>query len=496
MNGNKGGLGRGADRSTTYKGPTFSDTKIPQVHYSRAGIEASQKLAETAEEISMRIQDQLDVDAAHQARQEGIRDGSEGNIELQRYSTIRGREYNKAALSSYAIRVDMDASERIARLYEENSNDPASLQAAYEDYEKGVASTLKELDPESGLLFSQRFRAKAGTFIDRARDNQFTRMKEETEFLAHQHDVVMDRQIEAIGSDLFSDNPLRQNSAITALNQIRGDRAAIYNRTAPSTETFNFRPEVSEAIKVASAEHGVSEEFLSVIAKLESNGNPKAKNKNSTAAGLFQFIDDSAKEYGITDKFDPYQSANAAAAMMKDNMQGLTEALGRSPNVGELYLAHQQGLTGAVELLTNPEAKAVSIRGEKAVKLNGGDANMTAEEFASKWINKAQKALSSGKPIYSPVERLKAAQDFEDRAMKAAVTGWFSQQSPEARADALLRFTNGDMSVQLVDENGNMQSINFYDRMSDDVRQELMKDMKFRVDFEQGQEDRKEKLFE
>jgi hypothetical protein len=136
------------------------------------------------------------------------------------------------------------------------------------------------------------------------------------------------------------------------------------------------------------AENGLPAGFLERTAFLESRGNPRAKNPDSSAGGLFQQIDDNARAYGVKDRFDPVQSTDGAVDFAVDNMRILTTALGREPTAAELYLAHQQGGEGARRLLANPNAKAVDIVGAKAVRLNGGNVDMTAGEFASLWLDK------------------------------------------------------------------------------------------------------------
>jgi hypothetical protein len=136
------------------------------------------------------------------------------------------------------------------------------------------------------------------------------------------------------------------------------------------------------------AENGLPQGYLERTAFIESRGNPSAKNPNSSAGGLFQFIDSTAKQYGVRDKFNPVQATDGAVDLAVDNMRILTTALGRKPTAAELYLAHQQGGEGARRLLSNPNAKAVDIVGAEAVRLNGGNVDMTAGEFASLWLDK------------------------------------------------------------------------------------------------------------
>jgi hypothetical protein len=122
---------------------------------------------------------------------------------------------------------------------------------------------------------------------------------------------------------------------------------------------------------------------------LESHWNPNARNPNSSAAGLLQFTDSTARQYGLTNPFDPYASLDAGARLAADNRTTLEKALGREPTAAELYLAHQQGAGGAIKLLSNPNALASDLVGPDAVRLNGGDpGSTTAGQFANLWTGK------------------------------------------------------------------------------------------------------------
>lgn len=151
---------------------------------------------------------------------------------------------------------------------------------------------------------------------------------------------------------------------------------------------FQFDPRVEQAIARASARYGVPLDSMRAIAQIESGGNPNAQNPNSSAGGLYQFIDSTGKQYGLQDKYDPDQNADAAGRLMRDNYNSLSGTLGRAPNTGELYLAHQQGLGGATKLLSNPNAPASAVVGSAAANLNAGQ-GMTAGQFANQWMNKA-----------------------------------------------------------------------------------------------------------
>ena len=143
------------------------------------------------------------------------------------------------------------------------------------------------------------------------------------------------------------------------------------------------------------AKYGLPQGYLARTAQIESNFNPNAKNPNSSAGGLFQFINSTARQYGLANRFDPVAATASAARLASDNRDFLARRLGREPSAGELYLAHQQGAGGAAKLLANPNASASSVVGDAAARLNRG-AGMTANAFANQWINKF------GTPVVRP----------------------------------------------------------------------------------------------
>lgn len=144
-------------------------------------------------------------------------------------------------------------------------------------------------------------------------------------------------------------------------------------------------------------EYSLPEGYLSRTAEIESGYDPAAKNPKSSATGLFQFIKPTADEYKV-DPLDPESSTDGAARLGRDNADILRKTLGREPSAGELYLAHQQGGTGAAKILSDPKVKAVDVVGEEAVKLNGGNVDMTAGEFAKLWTSKFPEAPNEHLP--------------------------------------------------------------------------------------------------
>ncbi|MGC8493283.1 MAG: hypothetical protein ACP5SH_16265, partial [Syntrophobacteraceae bacterium] len=112
--------------------------------------------------------------------------------------------------------------------------------------------------------------------------------------------------------------------------------------------------------------------------------NPALKNPKSSATGIFQFLDSTwANAGGVPEnRMDADEQISRGIQSIRENTEQLRKDLGRSPLPREIYLAHQQGVEGAVNLLrADPNAKAADIVGEKAVTQNGGTADSTAGQF-------------------------------------------------------------------------------------------------------------------
>jgi hypothetical protein len=159
------------------------------------------------------------------------------------------------------------------------------------------------------------------------------------------------------------------------------------------------RAAVRDAIAQAASSTGVDFGYLLAQARSESGLDPTARAGGSSAAGLFQFIDQSwlgvlkkhGADYGmgwaanaigrsggrwhVTDpsvkqaifalRQDPTASSLMAGAYAGENASGLSQALGRQPNATDLYMAHFLGLKGASRFLqaadATPQASAAAL---------------------------------------------------------------------------------------------------------------------------------------
>lgn len=167
-----------------------------------------------------------------------------------------------------------------------------------------------------------------------------------------------------------------------------------------SGATTDAASRVTGAIRDAAKVTGAGFEYLLNTAARESNLDPAAKAKTSSATGLFQFIDQtwlgtmkqsgaalgyakyanaitqtSSGRYTVADpamrqeilslRKDPTANALMAGAFANANAKVLTDRLGRKPSDGELYMAHFLGASGASRFISaaeaNPNAKAADL---------------------------------------------------------------------------------------------------------------------------------------
>lgn len=127
--------------------------------------------------------------------------------------------------------------------------------------------------------------------------------------------------------------------------------------------------------------------FLGLLARIESGGNPNAKNPNSSASGLFQFTKATAQALGLpwgNDPSLPFGGASvsvadqtAAAQTLTDQNASILSRAGVALSNATLYAAHFFGPSVAVKVLTSPATAALA-------PIVGANV-MTANKFPSTW---------------------------------------------------------------------------------------------------------------
>jgi hypothetical protein len=188
---------------------------------------------------------------------------------------------------------------------------------------------------------------------------------------------------------------------------------------------LNTGERVTNAIRSASQQTGISFDYLMKTAYRESALNPKAAASTSSARGLFQFIDttwlQTVKEdgpsfglqaqanqiertanghYFVRDpqvraqilklRENPEVASNMAAAFSRRNATAIQGVLGREPTSGELYIAHFLGANGAKRFLSmrasNPAASAAAAfpdaaRANRSIFYNANGARSVEDTY-------------------------------------------------------------------------------------------------------------------
>ena len=119
---------------------------------------------------------------------------------------------------------------------------------------------------------------------------------------------------------------------------------------------------VNKLIEGAKA-HGLDPMTVLTFIAIESDFNPTLCARSSSAAGLFQFIDSTWKAAGGPSFDGRGGKGNGQAAgapvdlqieigckFMVQNLHSLTASLGRIPTPVQTYMAHQQGIDGAIKI--------------------------------------------------------------------------------------------------------------------------------------------------
>ncbi|THD68549.1 transglycosylase SLT domain-containing protein [Phenylobacterium sp.] len=202
-----------------------------------------------------------------------------------------------------------------------------------------------------------------------------------------------------------------------------------------------IRSVVESAIQRAASATGVDFSFLMKTAGRESGMNPAAKSGASSAAGLFQFVEQTwlstLKQHGakhgyaryaeliqkgsdgryhvngseahraVMDlRLDPHAASLMAGEMTSDSAAYLKGRTGRAPTAGELYAAHFLGPQGSAKLIEaaerQPGATAAHLfpdaaHANKAIFYPGGQAATVGQVYAN-----LTKTAGSAAPIAAP----------------------------------------------------------------------------------------------
>ena len=123
--------------------------------------------------------------------------------------------------------------------------------------------------------------------------------------------------------------------------------ATIGGTVVPSTVTSKapkgkvaLPPAIAQLIQQIAPQFGLDPAIMQGICWYESKGNPNAKSPNSTATGLFQLLNGTAKAMGVTNSYDPTQNTTGACKLMSQLYRqfGSYELAIAAYNAGSAYV--------------------------------------------------------------------------------------------------------------------------------------------------------------
>lgn len=176
-------------------------------------------------------------------------------------------------------------------------------------------------------------------------------------------------------------------------------------------------------------------DYFTKLAHVESNNNPLAKAKTSSAAGLYQFTEGTwngltkqlGLNYTLEDRFDPKKARQVVEAFTTQNERYLKNKLGRDPNEAELYLAHFSGMGGANKMLStlqsDPNTSVKDVFSEKQIKAN-----------KSVFLNKDGSAKKV-KDIYNWAAKKFSVEEFKEPQVAETRRNKFIEERPTVAID-------------------------------------------------------------
>lgn len=170
--------------------------------------------------------------------------------------------------------------------------------------------------------------------------------------------------------------------------------------------------DVKDLIRKKAVAAGIDPTTALAFAQIESGLDPSAgKGTKNPHGGLFQFSPALWEKYGGgKDIYDPEANTDAFTAYYNNDLSpGMRSKLGRPATPAELYIGHQQGVSGGSTLLNGGDQNVVDAltpaygnadQAKAAISANGGDPTKTAGDFTEQWGDNFNTAAKAFDPNY------------------------------------------------------------------------------------------------
>ena len=243
----------------------------------------------------------------------------------------------------------------------------------------------------------------------------------------------------------------------------------------------------TSVIRQAATETGADFNFLVRTAARESNFDASATAQTSSAAGMYQFIEQTwlsmvdrhGEKHGLGDmaksisrdangrfqigdpqqrsaildlRFDAGVSARMAGELASENADIIAERIGRQPTSGELYAAHFLGASGAAGLITAAEQSPASRADTLFPAAAQANRAIFYDNGAPRSASQVLAILSEERPIMASTANpasaaVAASPAFRDISVSAVSSGPVSPLSPSG----FMRIGDGELSPALME---------------------------------------------
>lgn len=185
---------------------------------------------------------------------------------------------------------------------------------------------------------------------------------------------------------------IRMGRPVNVVHPVKGEE-----KQKPVNYESMALPSNAKSIARKAQQEGVNPSVALTIAHIETGGkfDHTAKNKTSSAHGLFQLLDKTWKRQGGGDRHNVDEQIKQGLKHIKSANAFMRKSLGREPVAHEQYLGHLLGPGGAAAVLkADPNAKLIDVvrkydsKNADAIVKNNGMSGMTVGQAIGKWRNK------------------------------------------------------------------------------------------------------------